>query len=622
MIKENDPKILEPLQGRALAFEQQSIDTDARTVEVAFSSETPVERWFGMEVLDHSPQSAKLDRLNDGAAVLVDHSGDQVGSVVSARIDADRVGRAVIRFSRSARGEDLFQDVVDRIRTKISVGYRILRYEIEERAGELDKIFAREWQPYEISLVGVPADATVGVGRSAENQTQKRINGDLPMSNEENTPVVEPVTETREAPKAPAFDKVGAMNELRTAETKRRKSIDILADKYDLAELGRQAITEGWEVPAFNEKALEAVGERNNKARAESRHNGEVDLSNGERKQFSLVRLMDAIRDPRDRKAQAAAGFELEVSVEATRGFGDDFKARGEFVPESLLTGNRALTAGTATAAAELVANDLLAGSFIETLRNSSAVTQAGMLVLPGLIGTVDIPRQTSGASSTWISAEDGDATESDPAFDQVALAPKDLACYTEVTRRLLQQSTPGIEGIVRADLASAQALGIDLAALYGTGANGQPKGVALQTGIGSVTFAAANPTYAEMIEMVGQPMASNARMGGASWIFAADGWEALSTTPKQGSGVEGNFILGDSGNVAGYGYNMSNQVTAGDYFFGFWSQLIMGEWGGLEVNVDPYTHSLKGRIRFVTFKTCDIAVRHAESFSLGNDTP
>jgi HK97 family phage major capsid protein len=426
------------------------------------------------------------------------------------------------------------------------------------------------------------------------------------------------VTNETAAKEAPSFDRDAELTKIRNNESRRIDSIRQAAERFDLDDLGRDAISEGWSVEQFNAKALEKVGERNNHARAESGHDGEVDLSAKERKQFSMLRLMDAISNPNDRSAQKRASFELEVSAEAQRGFGSEFNCRGEFVPTSLMS--RDLSAGTATDGAELVSTDLLAQSYIEVLRNSSSVMQAGATMLPGLVGDVAIPRQTSAAASTWISAEDGDATEGEAQFDQVTMTPKDLACYTEVTRRLLQQSTPAIEGIVRRDLAIAQALGIDAAALYGTGATGQPRGIANQSGINTLDLAAADPTYAEIVQMIRLVMEDNALMGNPMFILEANGWEALSTTPKQGSGVEGNFILGDNERIKGFPYIMSNQVTAEQYFFGDFSQVLVGEWGGLEINVDPYTHSLKGKIRYVTFKTVDVAVRQPTAFCHAHD--
>ncbi len=104
----------------------RALDTEARTVELAFSSEEPCERWWGVEVLDHSTSSIRLGRLMQGGAVLMDHdTRDQVGVVESVRIDADRVARAVVRFGRSVRASEVFQDVIDGIRRNVSVGYMV-----------------------------------------------------------------------------------------------------------------------------------------------------------------------------------------------------------------------------------------------------------------------------------------------------------------------------------------------------------------------------------------------------------------------------------------------------------------------------------------------------------------
>ena len=587
---------------REFTIDRGDVDEKNHTIEVSFSSEEPYERGFGSEVLDHEPQSVRLDRLNGGGAVLVNHdNGDQVGVVDSARIDDDKKGRAVIRFSRSKRGKEIQNDVSDGIRKLVSVGYRILGYDVTEREGMSDLVRVTDWEPYEISLVPVPADSTVGVGRNIED-------GKMPEAKKiEKTPEVKI--------EAPDVGKI--QRETREAEMTRINQIRAMGEKSDLDSLAADAIKEGWTYADFNEKALAAVGERNNAARSETKHDGDVDLSKKDHQEFSLVRVMEAAAFPNDRSAQQRAAFELEVSDAATKGFGSEFQARGIYVPESALT--RDLSAGTATDGAELVATNLLAGSFVDVLRNSMATQQMGVRMLPGLVGDVAIPRKTSGASMTWISAEDGDATEGEPQFDQITLSPKDAGCFTEVTRRLFQQATPAIEGIVRDDLAQAIGLGLDLAILDGTGSSGQPTGISATTGINVKDLAAADPTYLEIVEIVKLVLEDNALLGNLGWIIDPNGWEALQITPKQGSGVEGNFIMsGDT--IMGYPTATSAQVTAEEYFFGNWSDVLVGEWGGLELNVDPYTNALKGRIRFIIFKTVDIAVRHPESFCHAHD--
>lgn len=625
---------------RSFIIKKSAVDEEARTVELAFSSEEPYERWFGVEILDHSPQSVRLDRLNGGAALLVGHdTRDQVGVVDSARVDGDRRGRAKTRFSRSKRGQEILQDVVDEIRTLVSVGYMIHKYTVEERAGLPDLIRVTDWEPYEISIVPIPADVTVGVGRELEappgfvpeqlitEETAQRLLEVLKSIPETETKEVRAMPDPVK-PEVPEFDEAAVRTKIRTEEKKRTDAIRAIADKFDLPDLARTAIDEDWDVAKFNSEALTKVGERNNAAKGNMTEEADVDLSEKDHNRFSLVRLMSALSDPHDRSSHKRAAFELDVCSTALTKMPSDFKARGVYLPPSIIERARGpqadiarramrdLSAGTATDGAELVANNLLAGSYIDVLRNTMQTFNAGVRFLPGLVGNVEIPRQTSGATMAWISAEDGDASESDPQFDQVTLTPKDAAVYTEVTRRLMQQSTPAIEGLVRNDLYTAIALGLDLAILYGSGSSGQPQGINGATGVADPTISsAAAPTYAELVTLVGTILASNALVSNASWIISPATWAKLMTTPKQGSGVEGNFIL-TLDRIIGYISRVSQQMTANDFVFGDFSQVMVGEWGGLELNVDPYTHSLKGKTRFVAFKTCDVAIRQPSAFA------
>ena len=106
-----------------IRLDRAAVDKEARTVELAFCSEAPYERWWGVEILDCAPKSVRMDRLQNKASVLVDHrSENHVGVVESARLDGDRKGRAKTRFGRSDYASEIFDDVADGIRTKVSVG--------------------------------------------------------------------------------------------------------------------------------------------------------------------------------------------------------------------------------------------------------------------------------------------------------------------------------------------------------------------------------------------------------------------------------------------------------------------------------------------------------------------
>ncbi|KAE9624225.1 phage major capsid protein, partial [Parasedimentitalea maritima] len=158
----------EPLL-RALTVVEGSIDVEKRTVEVAVSSEYPFRRWFGMEILDHSPESVDLTRLKNGAPLLDMHDESrQIGVVEDAWLDGDRKLRAKVRFSRSAAAEEVWQDVVDGIRRHISTRYMILEMVLESERDGVDTYRVTRWEPFEVSSVPIPVDPTVGVGRSLE----------------------------------------------------------------------------------------------------------------------------------------------------------------------------------------------------------------------------------------------------------------------------------------------------------------------------------------------------------------------------------------------------------------------------------------------------------------------
>jgi HK97 family phage major capsid protein len=239
--------------------------------------------------------------------------------------------------------------------------------------------------------------------------------------------------------------------------------------------------------------------------------------------------------------------------------------------------------------------------------------------MLSGLSGNVKIPKKTAASSASWISTEGGAASESEPTLGQVTMAPKTLGAFTDITRLMMMQSSLDIEALVRNDLSTAIALAIDLGALAGSGTSGQPTGVKNTSGINAPTnFAGANPTFAEVVAMETAVAEDNALSGNLAYIAPAGMYGALKTTAKDAG--SGQFVVGPDGNMNGYNTIVSNQVTAGDLYFGNFADLLIGMYGGLDIVVDPYTSSTSGTVRIVALQTCDVAVRHAVSFAFNND--
>lgn len=154
---------------RSLQVDRANINTELRTATLSFASETPYERWWGIEILDCTSTSMRQSRLLSGANLLCDHNTkDVVGVVESVEIGSDRVARAVVRFGKSERAEEVWQDVIDGIRRNVSVGYMIHKAQLVETADGVETYRVTDWEPYEVSLVSVPADPSVGVGRSLQ----------------------------------------------------------------------------------------------------------------------------------------------------------------------------------------------------------------------------------------------------------------------------------------------------------------------------------------------------------------------------------------------------------------------------------------------------------------------
>jgi HK97 family phage major capsid protein len=348
---------------------------------------------------------------------------------------------------------------------------------------------------------------------------------------------------------------------------------------------------------------------------------------------FSIMRLAAAAQPGASRADIDAAKFEIEATDAARQvAEAQGAKVRGQQLPAEVLRNwiprNSAMyhqkfgRAINTTDDSALVPEDYRPGSFIDVLRNSMSVMQAGATVLNGLAGNVDIPKKLTASAAAWVASEGSNAPNSEPTFGNVTMTPKDIAVYTDITRRSRQQMSPDIEALIRADIAMAIALGLDLAGLEGSGASGQPRGVLNTVGINKPTsFAGVNPTYAEVVAMETAVADDNALMGSLGYILRTNMRGALKTTQKF-TGTNGDPVWENGNSLNGYPGYVSNQGTDGNLYFGNWSDLLIGFWSGLDLQFDYAALALSGGLRLIAFQTCDVAVRHAQSFAYNNDTP
>jgi HK97 family phage major capsid protein len=598
-------------------------------ISIALSSDTPIERenWFGdrfVEILDHSAGAIDMSRAKQGLPLLLNHDTDeQVGRIEKLKVGDDGVLRGVVRFSRSALGQEVRQDVLDGIRVETSIGYDIQDRKEEQPKGEILKITAIRWMPMEGSLVPVPADVTVGVGRDRTV---------IPTPTHEartmDTPTVTP------APAAPA---VTGGEDRERAERLRVRAITQLAREHKIEPaISDKWIEDGVSADAVGRAILETVKARaaENQVRTQSMEG--MGVSGGERKNYSLRRLILGMADGEGSVAYKDAQFEREVHEQLVkRARGADgtsaYTPKGLMVPIDVPLEKRAgLDSKTTTAGLEL--KFIEPGSLIELLRNSTKVIGLGATFMPGMQGNVAFPRQTGGGTFAWVAENPGsDVADSNLALDQVVVSPKLGQSTSSYSRNLLTQAVVDVEQLVRNDLALITAIAIDLAAINGLGSSNQPKGILSQTGVGSVAIGANGGTISwnNLVDVVKTVEAANALRGRLAWL-TTPGQRAQMSKIAQISAATGIPVWWQ-GQVYGYeaqaSTNVPSNLTKGTsttvchaILFGNWAELLIPQWNAFDIIVDPYRLKKQGMIEVTSYVSVDVALRHGPSFCAVTD--
>lgn len=659
-------------------------------LRLSVSSETPYLRasWWDapwIEILGHKPEEIDLSRLQNKAAVLANHDrytphGNTplagIGAVENAFIEKLRLVCDAVISRREALG-DLRQDIADGLVNNVSIGY-IINERVLTKTGENgqpDEYRVTSWTPFEISLVDVPADPTVGFGRSAAPEPDAKpgyrvvpigtsSSNSIPAISFEgqrsmqaaDTPNAPPAAPPAAAP-APAQAR-GAGDDYIAAERERVREITALGKKLNLGELAEKAIDSGVSLDAFRAQIVQRQVDTGALRAADS---PEIGMSKKEVESYSFLRALLAAADPQ--QAHKIAPAELEASRAAQDKRGDSLDKTREAaitIPLDVLRRGigltaaeaasvarqmsgraggdayRDLTAGTAGAGGNTVATELFGSSFIELLRNALVLDRMGVTMLRELNGNIAIPSQTGSASSYWV-AESGAPTESQAAFGQVVMTPKTVGAYTDYSRRLLLQSSIDVEAFVRADLAAIISQALLLAAVSGTGSSNQPTGILNTSGIGSVGLGTngAAPGYSDLVDLETAVAVANADVGNLAFLTNTKMRGKLRKT-QVFSGTNGQPVWTNGrerglGTVLGYDAYVTNAVPANldkgtstgvcsAAIFGNWADLMIGMWGGLDIMLDPYTGATSGTKRVVALQDVDIALRRVGSFAAIKD--
>lgn len=410
-------------------------------------------------------------------------------------------------------------------------------------------------------------------------------------------------------------------------EAGRKRAILNLAQANKIPDNVRNAwVDQGYSLEQVSNDILKILEER---GRTDPKPASLLGLTGQETRRFSLARAILACRDQK----WDNAGFELECSRSVAQKLGKVAEPTKFYVPFEVIErqysqsdvdasrralglpvyGQRDLTVASAGAGGYLVGTDNV--GFIEMLRNRSVAFMMGARRLSGLNGSVTVPRQSAAATAVWLANEASTATESAQTFVQMALSPKTVAAYTEISRQLLLQSSPGAEGIVTDDLAMQVALAADLAVLEGSGASGQPTGIANTAGIGAVT--GTSLAYAGILEFQTDVATSNVRPARGGYV-TTPAVAGLLMARSRFANTDTPLWAGNiwDGQVSGFPAMSSNQPTAATMVFGDWQEVVIGEWGVLEVEVNPYANFQAGIMGVRAMYSMDVGVRRPFAFS------
>ena len=578
-------------------------EVDEKNLEVTLpvASPAPCEREDEngvayQEVLRVTPEAVDLTRLNGGAAVLRNHDTDHTYGVVKrAFIEGGRLYTRLRFRKNEPEAVAAFRDAVDGTLPNVSLGYQPLEIEFRQengvRIGEVTR-----WMPFEVSVaVGVPADATVGFYRSMTKtgESKMEVESKEPTSDELRAKIRELEEENAqlkkrsEDPPPEDGEKEDPPPEEKKEETRsacNESELRAMAATFNRLDLLPGALQRNLTPEAFKSEL------QNNLYR------GSIKVM--EKREYSIVRairsLVDESVDAAVERAESARLYR-EAGLKPSRG--------------SIMISTRAFD-GTANVGKALIGTDHRADMFIDKLRTVMAVQPTFM---DGLVGNVDIPLLSGSSTVNWVVGLNSDAAETKPATDSITLSPKKLTGYVDVGLDLLTQGTPDATNIVLNDLFEVMARKLENTILKGaTVSTLTIPGLAGTTGVKTVVIAdVTNATWQDMLKFEAA-VSSYANMGNVQFILSGPDRAMFKGISKDTG--SGRFIC-ESNEIDGYKAAISGELASGDIFFGDFSRILVGRWGGLEVMIDPYSLSKSGGVRLVVRMICDIAVRQPEAF-------
>ena len=588
---------------------------DETNLEISFScaSPYPCRRWDDAQKVEYierlviTPEAVDMTRLNGGASVLKNHDTDKVvGKVVRAWIEEDALC-VRIRFRTDDMSRSLFDDIAAGIVPNVSIGYGVEDYTPHtDESGTLVRDVTR-WTAYEVSIaVGVPADPTVGFYRSlsvnniaARNDNNHLKEGQMNKRADEN-PNDSEVTMTPEEMKA-RLDALEAENaELKKKACGEGEGGQPPAEQKDCggdSELSRSLRQFGLDIV----KAIQAPHVRTSAPR-----------------QYNITNLLAHMAGARGVDAK----YELERSDELYRSLGMKATEYSVMIP---FDGFRSALApyakremnDTVGSGSGLVAQQNLPDMFVAFVRNKIGVKNATFI--PGLTGgPVTIPAQTSDVTVAWVSGgttttnANAELSETSTTIGDITLNPNKLGAYVDVGKDLLLMSNPYATGIVTDSLLAGIAHKLGTTMLKGNASNPSINGLATATGVQTAVIADISQTTWPMITAMVGTVDGLEFNGTQEWVMGASDKGTLKAIAK---GQYGSGFICQDDYIDGRLVHVDGSLSSGDIFFGDFSNILVGQWGGIEVFLDPFSGSKSGKVCVIVSLVCDIGIARPNTF-------
>ncbi|AUK11701.1 phage major capsid protein [Escherichia coli] len=622
---------------------------DQYEFEIAFSSEQPYQRQFWdeqnqeMVVLDeilvHTPEAVDLSRLNNNAPLLFNHNFDNhLGVVCNARIDADKVGRATVRFSKHGTlANDIRNKVIEGTMEKISVGYDIKEYHIDYTKGQL---IVTKFVPFELSFVTVPADDSVGLNRSL-NTITVNLEAKRDMTKEQ----IEEIKEEQESAQVEETpveeNKESEVEETQERQVEENKEDENLEDGKDAEHpesvdddsstvRETEEVKEEREAAPVEEEKTEEVAERSEEDELEIREiarelniNDEEleralaikdmtpeafrtkalnNITNAQRNNEQQIKdskmektfdLNNVIRSLVDGEALGANEAEFSaMAATATMQRGRAARGGSVFVPTAAM---RAAADGNTKATLTAVTDEkLLNDSYVAMLMPESVLGRLGVTVLSGLNSPIAVPKMTASSVEAFgFVDENGSAPESKATFSNVKMSPKTFAGGNPISRASIKQ-VPGIATLITDHINQAVRIKLEQLILSDKENARGPAGVIKQlVDAGRVEKKAAF-SYKDFLKEIAK--LTDAGVPAQAIKFAMSGATAaeLESTLKD-NGVSGYII--ENGKLAGYDVVTSGVIPVDHIVLGSFDAITIGEWGGLELDIDDTTYRAQSAI-------------------------